>query len=177
MFESLQDRSVQKYLALVVLLIVAYYLIAANKKENFNSEESPTIVPLEVRQSEQEIPIGSPYVNNDVRSRMSGSGFIPQKDVIPAWGMNVDTNKYGIVDGLDDGEGGSLGLNYNLCSKSCCSEQWPTPFKLPYDKFICGNKDKFMPSPYMCNNAWQDSGCVCLTKKQSNFLTERGTNA
>lgn len=78
---------------------------------------------------------------------------------------------------LDDGGNGNLGLQYNMCSKSCCSSQWPTPFSLPTDPLICNNKDKFMPSPYYCNNGWQDSGCLCLTKPQYANLMNRGNNA
>ncbi|AYV78262.1 MAG: hypothetical protein Edafosvirus8_12 [Edafosvirus sp.] len=78
---------------------------------------------------------------------------------------------------LDDGGNGNLGLQYDMCSKSCCSNQWPTPFKLPTDPLICANKDKFMPSPYFCNNGFQDSGCLCMTKPQYANLMNRGNNA
>jgi len=37
-------------------------------------------------------------------------------------------------------------------------------------------KGEFVPSPYSCNNAWQDSGCVCMTKNQKDFLASRGGN-
>jgi hypothetical protein len=48
---------------------------------------------------------------------------------------------------------------------------------MPIDSTVCGSKDEFIPTNYSCNNAWQDSGCVCMTKKQSNFLGNRGNNA
>ena len=38
------------------------------------------------------------------------------------------------------------------------------------------NKDKYVPSNIMCNNAYQDSGCLCLTKEQAGFLSNRGGN-
>src|SRR5690348_14416562 len=39
--------------------------------------------------------------------------------------MNIPSNYYF----LDDGADGEMSIQHNLCSKSCCSEQWPTPFK------------------------------------------------
>nr|QBK88791.1 MAG: uncharacterized protein LCMiAC01_04730 [Mimivirus LCMiAC01] len=77
---------------------------------------------------------------------------------------------------LDDGAGGAMSIQHNLCSKSCCSEQWPTPHKMKHDPYVCGNKDKFVGSRIMCNNTFQDSGCLCLTKKQAAFIYNRGGN-
>lgn len=77
---------------------------------------------------------------------------------------------------LDDGANGEMSVQHNLCSKSCCSEQWPTPFKQKHDPNVCANKDEYVPSNIMCNNSYQDSGCMCLTKKQGRFLYNRGGN-
>ena len=79
---------------------------------------------------------------------------------------------------LDDGAGGEMSIQNNLCSKSCCSEQWPTPFKQKYDPFVCQNKNKFVAggSNIFCSNTFQDSGCLCLTKDQNRFLYNRGGN-
>lgn len=78
---------------------------------------------------------------------------------------------------LDDGTGGKTGLMTNLCSKSCCSAQYPLPFDMKYERGVCENKSEFVPNNLTCNNAWQDSGCLCLTKKQAEFLYTRGGNA
>lgn len=194
-----------KTILLIVAAVVAIYLLTREKaqpakKEGFSAEEvvAPIVaeqvtmsaplaanidvasqgspVVMEKRMSDEEIPIKPAYVDADVRSLMSGSGFIPPHDVIPAWGMNVDS-KVGIVDGLDDGAGGSLGLHYSLTSPACCADQWPVPFKLPYDKFVCENKYKFALNPHVGNNSWQNSGCVCMPKKTHEFLVNRGGNA
>lgn len=85
---------------------------------------------------------------------------------------NVPANYYF----LDDGSGGEMSIQNNLCSKSCCSEQWPTPFKMKYDPYVCKNKSEFVPSNTFCNNSFQDAGCLCLSKKQSQFLYNRGGN-
>lgn len=203
MLDFIKNLDTQTIIVIVVA-IIAIYLMFREKtsvaKEGFSAEEvmipvgveqvsvsAPVIgntdianqagtMVMEKRMSDEEIPIKPAYVDADVRSLMAGSGFIPPHDVIPAWGMNVDS-KVGIVDGLDDGAGGSLGLHYNLTSPACCSEQWPVPFKLPYDKFICENKDKYVPNPHVGNNSWQNAGCVCMPKKTHEFLVNRGGNA
>lgn len=174
--DFLQDRSTRNVI-LLVAVIVLYYVFVGRKHEGFSVSEADSKLVLEKRMSEEEIPIKPAYVDADVRTLMAGSGFIPQHQIDGPFDMESNVNKYGIVDGLDDGAGGSLGLNYNLVSPACCSEQWPTPFKLAHDKFVCENKDQFVPSPYMGNNAWQNSGCVCMTKSQGEFLTNRGGNA
>lgn len=77
---------------------------------------------------------------------------------------------------LDDGANGEFSIQNNLCSKSCCSSQWPVPFALKYDPTVCQNSNEYVGSNIMCNNSFQDSGCACLTKKQANFIYNRGTN-
>jgi hypothetical protein len=64
----------------------------------------------------------------------------------------------------------------NVCSKLCCSPQYPTPFNQTIDHMTAGNTDDFVPSNYTCNNGWQNTGCLCLTNDQSNFLKNRGGN-
>jgi hypothetical protein len=103
---------------------------------------------------------------------MAGSGFVPQKDIIPPWGPN-----YNLVDGLDDGAGGDAGLLYNLTSPACCSAQYPTPHKMKVDPLVCGNKNEYVASPFTGNNSWQNAGCSCVSKDQLQFLTDRGGNS
>lgn len=85
---------------------------------------------------------------------------------------NIPANYYY----LDDGAGGEMSIQNNLCSKSCCSEQWPTPFKMKYDPYVCQNKSEFVPSNTFCSNSFQDAGCLCLSKKQNQFIYNRGGN-
>ncbi len=77
---------------------------------------------------------------------------------------------------LDDGAGGAESIQHNLCSKSCCSEQFPTPFKQKFDPFVCSARDKFVPTNIMCNNGFQDVGCSCISKEQATFMANRGGN-
>lgn len=97
---------------------------------------------------------------------------------------NVDINKpieinnasYGDNYFIDIGEPG-LSLSNAMCSKSCCSPQYPIPFSLPTDKMVCESNEKYVPSGITCNNGWQDTGCLCMTEKQAVFLATRGQNA
>jgi hypothetical protein len=106
---------------------------------------------------------------------MSGSEFIPSQFLSPWYNAYTGNVKNQYL--LDDGAGGAAGLQFNMCSKSCCKEQYPLPFKMPVDSAVCNSKDKFVPNNYTCNNAWQDSGCVCMTKEQADLIGDRGGNA
>lgn len=117
---------------------------------------------------------GQPAVQPQTGAIMDGPGY----EAGPIQGAYADTPS-GIPSNyyfLDDGAGGQYSIQHNLCSKSCCSQDYPTPFKKKYDAYVCGNKSKFIPSNIMCNNTFQDSGCLCLTKDQGRFLYNRGGN-
>ena len=40
---------------------------------------------------------------------------------------------------LDDGNNGNSGVHDNLCSKLCCGQQYPVPFKYNYEDDVCNN--------------------------------------
>ncbi len=84
---------------------------------------------------------------------------------------------YGKIDMLDDGLNGDAGVNFNLCSKACCTQQYPPPFLTSLDNFVCNSDKKFVPTSYSCNNGYQDSGCLCMTEEQSKFIGSRGNNS
>jgi len=123
---------------------------------------------------EEALKEDGPFVDPRTGSLIDGPGYekgdkeTPYSDV---W-SGIPSNYYF----LDDGASGAYSIQHNLCSKSCCSESWPTPFKQKHDPFVCANKDKFVSSRIMCNNTFQDSGCLCLTKDQAKFLANRGNN-
>ena len=96
------------------------------------------------------------FVDPQTGAVMDGPGFEkgPVEGITQDSLANIPSNYYF----LDDGADGEMSIQHNLCSKSCCSEQWPTPFKQKYDPYVCGNKDQFVPSKIMCNNTFQDSG-------------------
>ena len=143
----------------VLVLALVYYLISSPNSESFTSNEQEVKVP--------------PIYDRLTGSVVTGSEFLGVPDeVAPAWGTS-----FGEVDKLQDGGNGMFGLNYAMCSKSCCSPQYPPQgFELDKDVVVDELKDNFVPSQYVCNNAWQDSGCVCMTKKENGFLSSRGGN-
>jgi len=153
-----------------------------NMKEQFNSEEMPAEMaemaeaPVETAETEV-VPAedaNGPYVDSKTGALIDGPGFEKGEidDVYREPSSSIPSNYYF----LDDGAGGEMSIQHNLCSKSCCSAQWPTPFKQKYDPYVCQNKDKFIPSNIMCSNTFQDAGCLCLSKKQGQHLYNRGGN-
>jgi len=98
---------------------------------------------------------------------------LPDKVDVP-WAGNAAG--YGEVD--NPLEPVDMGLSYNLCSKSCCSNTtYPPPFAVRPDDFVLKSDQDFVSSSYTCNNGWEDTGCVCMTPKQALFLNNRGNNA
>lgn len=175
--------------ALVIIMAVGCVSVAAymskrkskkGKKELLDNVSATTpVAPKEaVHETElkqEEIPIKPTFFDAGSGTVMSGSEFIPSQFLSPWYKAYTGNVKNQYL--LDDGADGAAGLQFNQCSKSCCSEQYPLPFKMPVDSSVCGSKDEFVPNNYTCNNAWQDSGCVCMTKKQANFIGSRGGNA
>ena len=61
-------------------------------------------------------------------------------------------------------------IDKNSCSLNCCKHtQWSVPH-------IKNNNDKtHIGSNLMCNRG-DGGGCVCITNKDSNYLSNRGEN-
>jgi hypothetical protein len=161
---------VMKIIIDVALLIVSYKLI----KHLFKLEHFDPNMQYEMKQ--QDIGESPKFVEPELKVATSASEFVGMPDKIyPAWGSRLVN--YGPVDIVDDGKQGDLGLNFNFCSKSCCTPQWAPPFTMPDDELVKNSKNKYVNTSYSCNNAWQDSGCLCMTKDQGNFIGSRGGNA
>ena len=67
-----------------------------------------------------------------------------------------------------------LMLHNNRCSVKCCSPQWPVPFQVG-DPNDTHDYSKYVPSPYFCQSD-KESGCVCMTQRQHDYLGSRGRN-
>jgi hypothetical protein len=58
-------------------------------------------------------------------------------------------------------------MNYNMekmvCSKSCCSTQWPTsgPTQVNDPKI---DMNEYLPTNLNCNDGIHDTGCICKKK-------------
>ena len=161
-------------IAFVVLVIIYYFMTGSENFVGVSPGSSGSRSPMS-NQDLMQIPA---LYNRRTGDVVTGSEFLGVPDEIAsAWGA-----KFGENDNLNAGgptSDGSEGLNYNMCSKSCCSAQYPPPFPLDDDVVVAQMKKdgKFVPTSYSCNNAWQDSGCVCMTPKQHDFLASRGNNA
>lgn len=166
------------YACLIAGIVVLTIMLIKKKtaKENMDN------MTIESKEKGHDIELKQPDINIkptffDAGSGvvMSGPEFVPNQFMSPWYkAYTGNLQNYYL---LDDGKGGTAGLHYNLCSKSCCSEQYPLPFKMPVDSAVAESKDEFVPTNYTCNNAWEDSGCVCMTKDQANFVGARGGNA
>jgi hypothetical protein len=68
-------------------------------------------------------------------------------------------------------------LDQFMCSKQCCKfAQWPVPKELhehtiPDDKLI-----NYIGSNFSCTGG-DKSGCLCITKDESQYLSQRGGNS
>lgn len=200
---NLMDKECLLTVVLVIVAVVfLIWLFVPNlnlrgtKTEKFNGKQLKTQSTQEI-QNEQILPEeypsqeilpetqdikNGPFVDVKTGSIMDGPGWenggFEDKEKNETEGVpsnlppGIPSNYYF----LDDGAGGEMSIQHNLCSKSCCSDQYPTPFKQKYDPYVCNNKSKFVPNNYYCNNSFQDSGCLCLTKQQSKFISNRGGN-
>ena len=166
----MNNSSPQKVIILVLGLvlffrcILPYFCNSVIVNEQFAETES--------EETEGEGPVVKDNAIMDGREFQNGTMETPSAPDGPSGVDSIPENYYF----LDDGDNGRMSIQHNLCSRSCCSDQYPTPFKMKYDPYVCKNKDKFIPSRIMCNNAFQDSGCLCLTKEQGEFLYNRGGN-
>lgn len=146
----------------VLILLVLYLHLTCDSAENFADVENPK----EMR---------SYYYDPRTGEQVDGVGHVDDifgSDAEPVPGSVPPAYYF-----LDDGAEGRNSIQHNLCSKSCCASQYPAPGELiEEDPFVCQNKDKYVPSRYMCNNVYQDSGCLCLKKDQAKFFQNRGGN-
>ncbi len=113
----------------------------------------------------------------ETQSIQSGHLFIPQPIYISAQGEYISATKDSeMKDATEAGVmiPGNYGIDSDICSKSCCNNQWPLPFKIPIEESVCNSKQDFFPSNITCNNSYDDAGCLCMTKKQKDILENRG---
>lgn len=73
---------------------------------------------------------------------------------------------------LDDGANGTVTMDYNTCSKSCCgTNDWPVPFYVPNTA-----PANSVPTNMFCSNS-VSNGCMCATPNQIHALQTRGGNS
>lgn len=69
-------------------------------------------------------------------------------------------------------------IDTNKCAKSCCKyTQWQLPPELRQTDVSPEELEKYIPSNFSCNfGSNNGSGCVCYTKEDSEYLTNKGGN-
>lgn len=116
--------------------------------------------------------------DNTTGAIMTGSQFMENTGVIaplwipPAWDPDAyGPSSKGELD-PEDYENDPRML-YNKCSLSCCSPQYPTPFKGDVDPFTCDGEgnSKYLSSDYICQNNTGGTGCLCITEKQAQGMS------
>lgn len=176
-----------KILLTSIIVILAIWIVWPYIKSSLHSTSSESFnvvassnVDERYERADKDPVINPMLYEPNLSIATSASEFVGMPStILPAWNeedVNINVGGYGDNDKLDDGANGNDGLLTNLCSPSCCAPQYPTPFALPVDPLTCKSKEKYVGSSYMCNNSWQNSGCLCMTQKQSDFLASRGGN-
>ncbi len=165
---------------LVVIMIIVFFWFVYPKMSCSAEKFSPVISATpeaSVVSENVTLPNGVkvPYYDESKGVIMAGSEWSnpPQFDPMSDKPYVIPPGSYL----LDDGQGGNSGLSNAKCSQSCCSQQWPVPFKLKYDSNTCNSQEEYRPSNLTCNNNYEDSGCLCITDKQFDYLSNRGGNA
>ena len=68
--------------------------------------------------------------------------------------------------------------DHGVCSKRCCSNQFPTSMNEYTDPRIEDKINKTLfPSNLTCRDGVRDVGCVCMTDKSRRILNNRGIDS
>ena len=64
----------------------------------------------------------------------------------------------------------------NSCSRECCKfSQWPLPPELTEKKLLKESTDDYIGSNMSCNGG-DKGGCLCFSKDDYNYISQRGGN-
>jgi hypothetical protein len=161
-------------LAVINIVLATLLLWALKTRDGFRPDMVQVLnLPRDYNQKEIQLK-NLPNREPGTEIIESGRDFISNKKYYSPWGamINLEHPSQDRESQINT-DTAVNGLNNNRCSLSCCSKQWPLPFKLSTDgEDLTGN----IPNNYTCNNGLQDSGCLCMTKPQADFLDSRGTN-
>lgn len=68
-------------------------------------------------------------------------------------------------------------LDQFMCSKQCCKfAQWPVPKELNEHTIPDNKLINYIGSNFSCTGG-DKSGCLCITKDESQYLSQRGGNS
>lgn len=205
MLEKLTDT--QKIIGLLLVVLVVYILYMMYKtcknnehmtledkqRENTKKEHEKTVRIMNTpdvkqdadsyHQSEQKPQDTYRNVNRCIVT--SGSEFVGlPRELEDALGNSPTTTYAQVsgVDGVDVNNTSALGLGYSNISRGtrCGSAQYPPPFKTTTkedDDRMKNDPNTYVPSGYTGYNGLSDSGNVCITEAQRDYISGRGGNA
>lgn len=85
-----------------------------------------------------------------------------------------DTDKKNIIECNDNIE--SVKIYNNICSRECCKfSQWTPPPELAEKKILTEITDNYIGSNMSCNGG-DKGGCLCFSKDNYNYISQRGGN-
>jgi len=171
----------------------------SNSNSNSNSVNEPSFIENYLQKINSFIPnmpsVSSvPFIsslipkdteNFDPKIQAGIAESVVQEKLIPlpysaddVWENNFKLTKDSNERGLDNTpkEIVGNGLNYNMCSRSCCFQPYKTPFNVNNDPLVAASGKNFVASPYNCNDGFNDSGCLCLEDNQADYIGARGIN-
>jgi hypothetical protein len=204
MLEKMTDT--QKLIGVLLVILVVYILYmmykTCKKQENFEAQikkhdasaqkvrimNTPDNKANADSYHQPEQKPQNTYVNRAKCIVTSGSEFIGlPKELEDALGNEADSNYMKVqgIDGIDVEKTSALGLGYNKISRGtrCGSPQYPPPFKTTTkeDDDRMNEEDShdvnYVPSGYTGFNGLSDSGNVCITDAQRDYIAGRGGNA
>lgn len=141
------------------------------------TEEEPASLNTEGQQEQLNI---LPKFVDKVSSTIEDGVKLIKQPVETAWQdvyFNEENDLSFMLPLGDDPKKNYGSMRFTDRSPACCAPTYPVPFKIPVDKEIMKNAGDYVPSPYMGNNNWSNSGCSCVRKEDAHALFTRGNNA
>jgi hypothetical protein len=88
---------------------------------------------------------------------------------------NVDNKEIEIVKNSENNRDKTK-IYENSCSRECCKfSQWPLPPELTEKKLLNESTDDYIGSNMSCNGG-DKGGCLCFSKDNYNYISQRGGN-
>lgn len=141
------------------------------------TDEQPATLNTEGQQEQLNI---LPKFVDKVSSTVEDGVKLIKQPVETAWSdvyLNENNDLSFMLPLGDDPKKNYGSMRFTDRSPACCAPTYPVPFKIPVDKEIMKNAGDYVPSPYMGDNNWTNSGCACVRKEDAQALFSRGNNA
>jgi hypothetical protein len=175
--DNVNKNNTSNLITLIVVVALFVWLVLPSLKRmcNPSNKAVPKLAPKSAPKSATSESAGDSkedfeYMTNAENS----SGVEPSGVESPTYGyVPASLNESMYL--LSDGANGEYSYQYNKCSPACCDTSCgPVPDN--YRKEWEENKGKYVLTNMTCNSSWQNTGCLCATEKQQDFIGNRGGN-